>query len=339
VPVVLEQARLVEKLNPEAWIVSFTNPAGLVTQAISTHTAAKVVGICDTPIELIHNITRALGASADAVRCEYVGLNHLGWLRRISLNGEDVTARVLADDAILAQAYSAPIFDPEMIRQLGLIPTEYLYFYYCRRKALANQVTHGGSRGAEVDKLNTELLQTLDGHLRAGDGAAAVEAYAAYLNRRSGSYMRLEASGGSAFDAEATFDIDPFRVASGYHIIAMDVIRALSSETPARLIVNTRNRGALADLADDDVIETTCAVSRAGVFPEPLGELPDEARGLVTAIKAYERAAIKAALTPPIEPLARLRQRKAFLLHPAIQDWEATDPLIRDLLDPTCIHC
>jgi 6-phospho-beta-glucosidase len=339
VPVVLEQARLVEKLNPEAWIVSFTNPAGLVTQAISTHTGAKVVGICDTPIELIHNITRALGAEAKDVRCEYVGLNHLGWLRKISLKGEDVTARVLADDAILAQAYSAPIFDPEMIRQLGLIPTEYLYFYYCRRKALANQVTHGASRGAEVDKLNTELLGVLDGHLRAGDGAAAVEAYAAYLNRRSGSYMRLEASGGSAFDAEATFDIDPFRVASGYHVIAMDVIRALSSETPTRLIVNTRNRGALADLADDDVIETTCAVSRAGVVPEPLGELPDEARGLVTAIKAYERAAIKAALTAPAEPLARLRQKKAFLLHPAIQDWEASDPLIRDLLDPTCIHC
>lgn len=339
VPVVLEQARLVERLNPQAWIVSFTNPAGLVTQAISTHTAAKVVGICDTPVELIHNITHALGARADEVRCEYVGLNHLGWVRRIAVKGEDVTARVLADDRILAQAYAAPLFDPEMIRQLGLIPTEYLYFYYCRRKALANQVTHGASRGAEVERLNIELLGVLDGHLRAGDGAAAVEAYAAYLNRRSGSYMRLEASGGSAFDADAAFDIDPFRVASGYHVIAMDVIRALCSETPARLIVNTRNRGALTDLADDDVIETTCAVSRTGVVPEPLGELPDETRGLVTAIKAYERAAIQAALTTPAEPLARLRQKKAFLLHPAIQDWEASDPLIRDLLDPTCIHC
>ncbi|MBW8734620.1 MAG: 6-phospho-beta-glucosidase, partial [Asticcacaulis sp.] len=321
------------------WIVSFTNPAGLVTQAISTHTAAKVVGICDTPTELIHNLTRALGAEHGAVHCEYVGLNHLGWIRRITLDGQDITQQVLDDDRLLAAAYTVPLFDPDMIRQLGLIPTEYLYFYYCRRRALENQVTHGGSRGAEVEKLNDALLKTLDGHLRAGDGAAAVDAYAAYLNRRSGSYMRLEGHGGSAFDADAAFDIDPFRVASGYHVIAMDVIRALRSDIPSRIIVNTPNKGTISDLADDDIIETACAISRNGIVPEPLGRLPDETRGLVTAIKAYERAAIKAALAVPTHPLARLIARKAFLLHPAIQDWEASDPLLRDLLDPTCIHC
>lgn len=342
VPIVLEQARLVEQRNPDAWIVSFTNPAGLVTQAISTHTRAKIVGICDTPTELIHNLTHALGAEAADVHCEYVGLNHLGWIRKVTLKGEDITQRVLNDDALLAKAYTVPLFDPAMIRELGLIPTEYLYFYYCRRKALDNQRTHGGSRGAEVEKLNDELLKTLDGHLRAGEGLKAVEAYAAYLNRRSGSYMRLEGHGGSAFDADASFNIDPFRVASGYHVIAMDVIKALSSDTPSRIIVNTRNNETLADLADEDIIETACQISRTGIAPEPLGHLPDETRGLVTAIKAYERAAIKAAMTAPAEPthpLARLTARKAFLLHPAILDWEATDPMLRDLLDPTCIHC
>ncbi len=339
VPIVLEQAGLVERLNPDAWMVSFTNPAGLVTQAVSSHTGAKIVGICDTPTELIHNLTRALGASADRVACEYVGLNHLGWIRRVRLDGEDITERVLNDDALLAAAYTVPLFDPEMIRQLGLIPSEYLYFYYCRRRALDNQVAHGGSRGAEVEKLNKDLLKTLDGHLRANDPSLAVDAYAAYLNRRSGSYMRLEGHGGSAFDADAAFDIDPFRVASGYHIIAMDVIRALCSDAPSHIIVNTKNRGTISDLRDTDVIETSCRISRAGIVPEPLGPLPDETRGLITAIKAYERAAIKAARALPTDPLARLTARKAFLLHPAIQDWEASDPLLRDLLDPTCIHC
>lgn len=343
VPIVLEQARLVEKLNPQGWIVSFTNPAGLVTQAISTHTAAKVVGICDTPTELIHNLTRALGATAEQVQCEYIGLNHLGWIRRIRLNEEDITQRVLDDDRLLAQAYTVPLFDPDMIRQLGLIPSEYLYFYYCRRRALENQVSHGGSRGAEVEKLNESLLKSLLNALSAGSNQDAVAIYAAYLNRRSGSYMRLEGHGGSAFDADAAFDIDPFRVASGYHVIAMDVIRALSSDKASKIIVNTRNHGTVSDLADDDIIETTCKISRDGIVPEPLGALPDETRGLVTAIKAYERAAIKAALAAsaaePAGPLARLIARKAFLLHPAIQDWEASDPLLRDLLDPTCIHC
>jgi len=339
VPIVLEQAGLVERLNPEAWIVSFTNPAGLVTQAVSSHTGAKIVGICDTPTELIHNLTRALGATADRVDCEYVGLNHLGWIRKVKLDGQDITERVLGDDALLAAAYTVPLFDPDMIRQLGLIPSEYLYFYYCRRRALENQVAHGGSRGSEVEKLNEDLLKTLDAHLRANDPSLAVDAYAAYLNRRSGSYMRLEGHGGSAFDADAAFDIDPFRVASGYHIIAMDVIRALCSDAPSRIIVNTKNRGTISDLRDTDVIETSCRISRAGIVPEPLGPLPDETRGLITAIKAYERAAIKAARALPTDPLARLTARKAFLLHPAIQDWEASDPLLRDLLDPTCIHC
>ncbi|CAL4870065.1 putative 6-phospho-beta-glucosidase (plasmid) [Asticcacaulis sp. MM231] len=346
VPVVLEQARIVEKYAPEGWIVSFTNPAGLITQALSTHTNAKVVGICDTPTELMHHIARALGARHDEVHCEYIGLNHLGWIRKIRLRGEDITAQVLADDALLASFYHVPLFDGDMIRQLGLIPTEYLYFYYNRRKALDKQKMHGGSRGAEVEKLNESLLKALDAELRAGSNQDAIATYAAYLNRRSGSYMRLEAKGGSAFDAEATFDEDPFRVASGYHKIAMDVITALSSEAPSRIIVNTRNNGTLSDLAAADIIETPCQVSRNSIIPEPLGRLPDEVKGLVHAVKAYERAAIKSAMTAAdhqdnalSHPLARLIARKAFLLHPAIGDWEASDPLLHDLLDPTCIHC
>lgn len=339
IPVVIEQARLVEKLSPKAWIVSFTNPAGLITQAITSHTNAKVVGICDTPTELIHNLTNGLGATPDEIRCEYVGLNHLGWLRRITLRGEDITRRILADDALLRQAYVTDLFDPNMIRELGLIPTEYLYFYYCRRRALTNQIASGACRGAEVEVLNNALIETLSSLLAKGDKAGAIAAYEAYLNRRSGSYMRLEGSGGSAFDADATFHIDPFRVASGYHVIAMDVIRALSSDTPRRLIVNTHNRGTLKDLPDDDIIETTCQISHAGIVPEPLGELPDEVKGLVCAVKAYERAAIRAALGDDTVTDTRLAQRKALLIHPAIMEWEATDPLLRDIFDPICTHC
>src|SRR5882762_8743120 len=80
VPVALEHARLVKKLSPGGWIVNFTNPAGLITQAIMSHTGARVVGICDTPTELFHRIALALGATPEEVLCDYVGLNHLGWV-------------------------------------------------------------------------------------------------------------------------------------------------------------------------------------------------------------------------------------------------------------------
>ncbi|WP_043608113.1 beta-glucosidase [Novosphingobium sp. B-7] len=334
VPIAIEQARLVQRHAPDAWIVNFTNPAGLITQAIANHTDAKIVGICDTPTELFHNIAHALGATLADVECDYVGLNHLGWVRGIRLHGEDVFDRVLADDAVLDQLYSAPVFDKAMIRALRLIPTEYLFFYYERRRALANQQRHGSSRGTEVEALNVTLIETLRDRLGADDGPGAIAAYAAYLNRRSGSYMKLEAEGGSAFDPEATFHIDPFRVASGYHRIAIDVMSALTGAKPATIVVNTRNHGALPNLPAGDIVETSSRIDANSITPLPIDPLPDVALGLVHGIKAYERAAIDAALTGE-----RPTARKALLIHPAIGEWDPTGALLHDLLDPTCQHC
>ena len=128
VPIAVEQARLVHRLAPDAWLINFTNPAGLITQAIAQHTDARVVGICDTPTEMLHRIVKALGATPAEVHCEYLGLNHLGWIRKIELRGEDVTGKVLEDDCLLGQLYSVPLFDHALIRSLRLIPTEYLFF-------------------------------------------------------------------------------------------------------------------------------------------------------------------------------------------------------------------
>jgi len=334
VPIAIEHATLVERLSNNGWVVNFTNPAGLITQAITNHTKAKIVGICDTPTELFHNIAHALGATLADVQCDYVGLNHLGWVRKVTLRGEDVTDRVLADDLILSKLYSAPLFDFDMIRTLRLIPTEYLFFYYARRRALANQQKQGSSRGAEVEALNKTLIATLKDRIAADDGEGAIAAYAAYLNRRSGSYMKLEAEAGSAFDRDATFNIDPFRVASGYHRIAIDVMSALTGAKPAQIVVNTKNRGVLADLPADDIIETASQIAADSITPIPLTPLPDPAIGLVHAVKAYERSAIEAALTG-----SRLIARKALLIHPAIGEWDPTKQLLADLLDPVCAHC
>ncbi|MDB6160812.1 MAG: 6-phospho-beta-glucosidase [Gammaproteobacteria bacterium] len=333
VPVALEHARLVKRLSPSGWIVNFTNPAGLITQAIMSHTGARVVGICDTPTELFHRIAHALGAKPHEVLCDYAGLNHLGWVRRIRLRGEDVTDRVLNDDAVLGQLYSAPLFDFDMIRALRLIPTEYLFFYYSRRRALENQRRQGSSRGAEVERLNKALIETLASRLASGDWDGAIGAYVAYLNRRSGSYMKLEAAGGSALD-EVPYDGEPFRVASGYHRIALDVMTALTGARPADIVVNTRNAGAVPDLPADDVVETSCRISNNSITPLPIDPLPDAVLGLVQSIKAYERASIEAACGG-----SPLSARKAFLIHPAIGEWEPTEALLHDLFHPMCAHC
>lgn len=325
IPIAIEQARLVEKIAPQAWIINFTNPAGLITQAVSQHSNAKVIGICDTPTEMLHRIQTALDAPAKDVVCEYVGLNHLGWVRKVLLRGEDVTERMLQDDALLSQLYSAPLFDHELIRALKLIPTEYLFFYYSRRRALENQRKQGATRGEQIAAMNESLMQQLIKLLTAKEDAAALQAYVDYLNLRSGSYMKLEGEGKSAFDEEAPQD-DPFRAASGYHRIALQVMNALSSDTSESVIVNLRNGTTIPEIAPDDIIEAATNISRTELKPIPVGPLPEAVRGLVLAVKAYERAAIEAAISGSERDL-----RKAMLLYPSIGEWEPSEELLKTM--------
>ncbi len=322
--VAIEYARVVERLSPEAWLINFTNPAGLITQAVSHHTSIRVIGICDTPTELFHRIALALNAQPHEVHCDYVGLNHLGWIRRVVLRGQDVTAALLENEQALLSLYQAPLFDVELLRCLRLIPTEYLYFYYSRTRALANQRAAGTTRGEEISRLNQDLFGRLSTELAANGPERALAIYVAYLNQRSGSYMQLEAKGGTAFDPSLALQEDPFRVATGYHRIALDVMNALYSDEPRRIVINVRNHGAIAGVEHEDIVEVPCAVSKHAVTPEICGELPEEVRGLVLAVKAYERAAIEAAVSGSVE-LAR----KAMLLHPAISEWEPSAALLQ----------
>jgi len=323
--VAIEYARLIERLAPDAWMINFTNPAGLITQAVSHNTSVRVIGICDTPTELFHRIALALGAPPQDVHCDYVGLNHLGWVRRVLLRGEDVTAKLLADDDALLSLYQAKLFDFDLLRSLQLIPTEYLFFYYSRRRALANQISAGATRGEEIAKLNEDLFQQLAAAIAAGRPGDALSTYVDYLNQRSGSYMQLEASAGTAFDKSHSLTDDPFRVATGYHRIALDVMNALCSEEPRRVVINVRNHGAIPDVAFEDIVEAPCSISKHKIVPEHCGALPEDVRGLVLAVKAYERAAIHAAVTGSAD-----YARKAMLLYPAIGEWEPSETLLRE---------
>jgi len=323
--VAIEYAQAIERLAPDAWMINFTNPAGLITQAVSHHSKVKVIGICDTPTELFHRIAHALGEPPEEVHCDYVGLNHLGWIRRVTVRGQDVLDRLLSSDESLRSLYQAELFDFALLRSLRLIPTEYLFFYYSRRRALANQRSAGATRGEEIGRLNEELFAQLAEAIAAGRAGNALSIYVDYLNQRSGSYMQLEASAGTAFDKSHSLTDDPFRVATGYHRIALDVMNALRSDAPRGVVINVRNHGAITDVEYEDVVEAPCAISKHGIVPEICGSLPEDVRGLVLAVKAYERAAIQAAVTGSAE-----YARKAMLLYPAIGEWEPSEALLKE---------
>ena len=321
-PVTLAQAKTVERVSPGAWFINFTNPAGLITQALTWNTGLKVIGICDTPSELFHKIAEALGAPPPDVTCDYAGLNHLGWVRRVRLRGEDITERLLADTELLRSLYPADLFDPVLIQTLRLIPTEYLFFYYSQRKAHRNQVRAGASRGEELERMNGDLF----GQLAAENDAQALETYRDYLCRRNASYMKLEAEAGSAF-TQAEAQPDPFDCATGYHRIALDVMTGLVSDQPREVVLNVLNRGSIDDLEADDVVEVPCDVDKTGAHPRKTGRMPESVRGLVQSVKAYERTAIRAALEG-----SRATAQLALLEYPIIGQWELAGEVLDALM-------
>ncbi len=327
IPVMLEHARAVEQHAPDAWFISFTNPAGLMTEALASHTRLKLIGICDTPSEMFQRLAEAMGCEVGEVECDYFGLNHLGWVRRIMVDGQDRLADALGNEQVLRSLYHADLFDPAMIRALGMIPSEYLFFYYEQARALANQRRAGASRGGEIVRLNEELFGRLQPAVAEGRFEAALPIYREYLQRRSGAYMKLEAEAGSALGTAVTLAEDPFSAATGYHRIAIDVMMALRNDSPSRIVLNVANRGAIEDLGSDDVVEVPCLIDRRGARPIESGRLPASVRGLVLAVKEYERLTIRAAVEQSRQ-LAKL----ALLTYPLVGQWSTASRMIEALI-------
>ena len=326
IPVALEHARLVTELAPQAYLINFTNPAGLITQAIATHTGARVVGICDTPAELFQQIAWALGKQITDVECDYVGLNHLGWVTAVRVGGEDWLPQLVDNAELTGRLYPAQLFNTDLLRTLKVLPSEYLFFYYQRLLALKNQRVVGRTRGEELSKLNGQIIQNLEAAVSGGSISSALEAYRSYMNRRNSSYLKLEGAGQSAFAGPAV-EWDPFEGATGYHRIAIEAITALSSSVGRRVVLNVANRGVLKELAPDDVIEVPCMVDRSGISPRT-APLPEPVRGLTLAVKTFERLTIKAAVEQ-----SRNMAILALSTNPLVQDWALAKELVTRL-DP-----
>ncbi|MFD0801803.1 6-phospho-beta-glucosidase, partial [Streptomonospora algeriensis] len=136
-PIAQRVARAVAEHAPEAWVVNFTNPAGLVTEAMSAVLGDRVIGICDSPVGLSRRAARALGLDPAAVRSDYAGLNHLGWLRGLWSGGRDRLPELLEDAEALESFEEGRLFGAEWVRALGALPNEYLHYYYMAREAAA----------------------------------------------------------------------------------------------------------------------------------------------------------------------------------------------------------
>jgi 6-phospho-beta-glucosidase len=160
IPHMVQYAREIARVAPAAWIINFTNPVGMVTEAMRTVTS-RVIGICDTPTELFEEVAHALELPADGCAFDYFGLNHLGWVREVYSDGEPQLRRLWNNLERLKSIYRVPLFDPSFLHDLKLLPTEYVFYYQNPERALANMRRAGQTRGQAIAELTDVLFDAL----------------------------------------------------------------------------------------------------------------------------------------------------------------------------------
>lgn len=268
IPVMLDVARTVEKVAPEAWIINFTNPAGIVTEAVSRYSKAKIIGLCNVPVTMHHMIANMLDAPFDQVDLRFAGLNHMVWVHKVTLRGKDVTAQVidlLSDGEKMSMNNIKDIpWPPAFLKALGAIPCPYHRYFYQTAAMLEEEIevaAERGTRAEQVMKVEAELFELY--------ADPQLDHKPEQLNFRGGAY---------------------------YSEVAVELIRAIHGNSGKVLVVNTPNKGAIQGLPDDAVIETNCVIDAQGAHPLAFGPLPTAMNGLTHQVKDFERLTIEAAV-------------------------------------------
>jgi 6-phospho-beta-glucosidase len=316
-PHMLSIADVAVRRAPDAWFLNFTNPAGLVTEALRPTLGDRVIGICDSPTGLCARVARALGRRTADLRFDYVGLNHLGWLLSVHDGERDLLPGLLDDEDALGAVMEVQLFGPERVRELRMIPNEYLV-YYEKPDDIVRSFATAGTR-AEVLRDQVDRFYVDDGD--------ALAAWRRARDARFGTYM-AEAWGDPAgsTNEHSADDDDPGE--AGYAAIATAFIDATTKAAGHEVILDVPNRGRLQFLDDDAVIEVPCLVSAHRVDHDGGRDLPAEQRDLVARVKEVERVTIRASLES-----SRALAVEALAAHPVVGSRDLATTILAGYLD------
>jgi 6-phospho-beta-glucosidase len=266
IPVILDICKDIEELAPDAWLINFTNPSGIITETVLKHTKVKAIGLCNVPIGMVYGAAEIMGVDVNRVSIDFAGLNHLVWGTHVYLDGEDVTDKLiysLGSGKSMSMKNVADIpWEPEFISSLGMYPCPYHRYYYLTDQMLEEIKKDAqtlGTRGEQVKKIEEELFKLykdLD------------------LNVKP---PQLEKRGGAH-----------------YSDAACSLINSIYNDKKDIRVVNVKNNGTILDLPDDVVIETNAVIDKAGAHPLSIGHVPTKIRGLMQVVKAYEELTIEA---------------------------------------------
>lgn len=275
VPVILEIVREIQELCPNAWLVNFTNPTGILTEAILKHTTfRRVVGLCNVPIHMHMNTIQAFNATEDRLKMYFMGLNHMVYGTKVILDGVDVTRDAVAkfahpEKTMTMQNIKGTEWHPEFIEALGVLPCPYHRYYYQTSLMLSDELEsfkHNGTRAEVVKGLEHDLFELYK------DPNLSIKP--PQLEKRGGAY---------------------------YSEAACRLISSLYNNKGDIQPVNTINHGAISDLPYDSAVEVSAVITSEGPKPLAMGALPLATKGLVSHIKMFEQLAVEAAVTGSYE--------------------------------------
>ncbi len=301
IPVILDICKDIEELAPNAWLINFTNPAGIITEAIIKHTKVKTIGLCNVPITMRNNIARILDVDNSRVKIDFIGLNHMIYGKDVYLDNEIVTDRViklLCDGANINMKNTPDLnWDVELLRSLKLIPCPYHKYFYMREKILKEELiaySKGeGTRAKQVMEIEDKLFKIYEN-----------------INLKE-KPIELEKRGGA-----------------NYSEAAISLISAIFNDKNEVHTVNVKNRGAISNLPREVVVEVNCIVNKLGAFPIVLGELPVEIVGLVSQVKTYEELTVEAGVKGDYK-----KGLMALINNPLVGDIEVSKKVFKDILN------
>jgi 6-phospho-beta-glucosidase len=293
IPPMIKIAATVARVAPHAFILNYSNPSGIVAEAVTKYSQARFVGLCSGIPGIQQRLQRQLSSRYPDLKTYCVGLNHLGFVHKMLCNGRDVTREAIDYLAAQEQKEPAANADPSLhlAKVLGAIPISYARYYFQRGYMLDKARTAAETRAQQVMKIEREVLA------QAADAATDTKPEA--LRRRGG---------------------------GGYAAITLSFLSAIHHDTGAELVASVPNRGCVEGIDSDASVEVVCKVNRRGPVPLPVGAIPLAFRGVVQAVKAYETLVVEAAVRQD-----RKLALQALLNHPLAGDLAVCEPLLDEM--------
>ena len=317
-----EKAKVLSK--PDAPIFNFTNPSGLVTQALRTMGYSNTYGVCDAPSGFLRQLREMTGEKKLTLEC--FGLNHLSWFTDFKVDGKDVTDEIINHPDLYTKS-EMRLFTKE-ITELSdyLLPNEYLYFYHYRDRAVSSVLASSKTRGETILEINNHMLEEMKGIDIDNDFEKAFHCFMEHYAMRENSYFSIESGKvrEEKFAVPTAEEYVKLPDNGGYAAVALEFIKAKNTGVPVQMVLSIPNEGALDFLKSEDVCEISCTVDKDGVHPHKAENVPEMQKNLICAVKHYENLTVEA-----IMEKSKKKAVKALTVHPLI----CSHPIAKKLVD------